>query len=204
MRHHAPRLIALLALAIAAIAMTACGGSSKPAPAPGSPEKPLVAEQTRLGGGASTSGRSNEAAASPSAASEATPGYQSLVRKQSRHPRSRFTPCNLVTAAQARAIVGAPMLDPIEAPQGPTCIYRARNGKSFVTVAVQSIDFKKKVKPHLKLRQRVAVSSHTAYCGTYGQPMLYLPLSGGRVLAVGAHCAVAKQFAIRAVRQLPA
>jgi hypothetical protein len=34
--------------------------------------------------------------------------------------------------------------------------------------------------------------------------MLYLPLSGGRVLAVGAHCAVAKQFAIRAVRQLPA
>jgi hypothetical protein len=196
MRHHATRLLALLAAASVAIALTACG-SSKPAPAPGSPEKPLVAQQTRLGGSAA-SGRSNEAGGS----SEAAPSYDSLVRRQSRHPRSRFTPCNLVTAEQARAIVGAPMLTPTEATQGPTCIYRSRDGKSFVTLSVQSLDFKKKVKPHLKLRHRVAVSSRTAYCGTFGQPMLYLPLSGGRVLAVGAHCAIAKQFALRAVRQL--
>jgi hypothetical protein len=200
MRHHSTRLLGLLALASAALTVTACGGSSKPAPAPGSPEKPLVAQQTRLGGSAS-SGRYNEAGATPGA-SQVTPGYESLVRKQSHHPRSRFTPCNLVTAGQARAIVGAPMLAPIEAAQGPTCIYRSRDGKSFVTLAVQSLDFKKKVKPHLRLRQRIAVSSRTAYCGTFGQPMLYVPLSGGRVLAVGAHCAIAKQFAIKAVRQL--
>jgi hypothetical protein len=202
MRHHPTRLIVLAALALVAIALTACGGSSKPAAAPGSPERPLQAQLSEPGSGA-TGGRSNEGAASSSASAEA-PGYQALVKKQSSHPRSRFTPCNLVTPAQARAILGSPVLDPIEAPQGPTCIYRSRNGKSFVTVALQSIDFKKKVKPHLKLRQRVAVSSRTAYCGTYGQPMLYLPLSGGRVLAVGAHCAVAKQFAIKAVRQLSA
>jgi hypothetical protein len=199
MRHHCTRLIGLLALASAAIAVTACGGASKPPPAPGSPDRPLVAQQTRLGGGAS-SGRSNEAAATPGA--QVTPGYESLVRKQSHHPRSRFTPCNLVTAAQARAIVGTPMLAPAEAAQGPTCIYRSRDGKSFVTLAVQSLNFEKKVKPHLKLSHRVAVSTRTAYCGTFGQPMLYVPLSGGRVLAVAARCGVAKQFAIRAVRQL--
>lgn len=193
------RPLTLAALATVAAALSACGaGHSTPA-APGSPQKPLVAEQTRLGG-AAASGRSNEGAAS---AAQAKPGYDALLKKQPRHPRTRFTPCNLVTAAQATAIVGAPIREPVEAPQGPTCIYRTRNGKSFVSVAVQMSDFKK-LKPHLRLRQRVAVSDRTAYCGTYGQPMLYVPLSGGRVLSVAAHCSIAKQFAIRAVRQLPA
>jgi hypothetical protein len=32
--------------------------------------------------------------------------------------------------------------------------------------------------------------------------MLFVPLARGRVLAISAHCAIAKQFAIRAVRQL--
>jgi hypothetical protein len=193
------RPLCLTALATIGAALTACGGSSPTPPAPGSPEKPLVAEQTRLGGVDAT-GRSNEAAGS---VSQAKPGYDALVKKQPRHPRSRFTPCNLVTVAQARAIIGAPMLDPVEAPQGPTCIYRTRNGKSFVSVAVQANDFNK-LKPRLRLRQRVAVANRTAYCGTYGQPMLYVPLSGGRVLSIAAHCAIAKQFAIRAVRQLSA
>jgi hypothetical protein len=197
------RLLCLLALSSAGIAVTACGGSSTPPPASGSPQKPLVAEQTRLGG-ADQTGRSNEASASPSAsASAAKPSYDALVKKQPSHPRSRFTPCNLVTPAQARSIVGAPILAPVEAPQGPTCIYRTRNGKSFVSVAVQTVDFDK-LKPRLRPRQRIAVTGRTAYCGTYGQPMLYVPLSGGRVLSVAAHCAIAKQFAIAAVRQLPA
>jgi hypothetical protein len=194
------RPLCLAALATIGAALTACGGSTPPPAAPGSPEKPLVATQPRLGGVDAT-GRSNEASAG--SASQAKPGYDALVRKQPRHPRSRFTPCNLVTVAQARAIVGAPMLDPIEAPQGPTCIYRTRNGKSFVSVAVQASDFKK-LKPRLRLRQRVAVANRTAYCGTYGQPMLYVPLSEGRVLSIAAHCAIAKQFADKAVRQLSA
>jgi hypothetical protein len=189
------RLLCLLALSSTGIAVTACGGSSTPAP--GSPQRPLVAKQTQLGAAAET-GRSNEGSASP-----AKPSYDALVKKQPNHPRSRFTPCNLVTPAQARAIVRAPILDPVEAPQGPTCIYRTRNGKSFVSVAVQAVDFDR-LKPRLHLRQRIAVTGRTAYCGTYGQPMLYVPLSGGRVLSVAAHCAIAKKFASAAVRQLPA
>ena len=197
-KEHAMRLLCLLALAAAGLILAACGGS-KPAPAPGSPEKPLVAEQTRLGATGSAA-RNNEGAG---AGVQAKPGYESLVKKQSSHPRTRFTPCNLVTASQARAILGAAIQDPVEAPQGPTCIYRSRNGKSFVSVAVQQGNFDKLSK-QLRLRHRVNVSSRTAYCGTYGQPMLYLRLSGGRVLSVAAQCAVAKQFATKAVRQLSA
>jgi hypothetical protein len=197
------RLICLGAVATAAIALAACGGS-KP-PAPGSPEKPLVAEQTRLGGagagaGAGAGGRSNEAAAPTP---PAKPGYDSLLNGQSRHPRSRFTPCNLVTVAQARTILGAPMLQPVEAPLGPTCIYRSRDRRSMVTVAVQALDFTK-LEPRIQRRRRVAVGSRTAYCGTYGQPMLYVRLSGNRVLSIAAQCTVAQRFALKAIRQLPA
>jgi hypothetical protein len=190
----AMRLLVLIALACAGLAVAACGGASTPPPAPGSPEKPLAAKQTRLGG-AAADGRSGEAS------TPAAPSYGTLLEKQSRHPRSRFTPCNLVTEKQARAIVGAPMREPLEAAQGPTCIYRSRDGRSFVTLAVQSVDFAR-IKPRLRLPRRVTVGDRTAYCGTYGQPMLYVPLSRGRVLSVAAQCAIARRFAARAVRRL--
>lgn len=193
------RLLALVALAGAGIGVAACGGGSPP-PAPGSPEKPLVATQPTPGGGAA-GGRSNEAAASGTKARTAEPGYEALLAAQSRRPRSRFTPCNLVTRRQAQAILGAPMREPIEAAQGPTCIYRSRDGRSFVTLAVQSLDFGR-LRPRLRLPRRVRVGDRTAYCGTYGQPMLYVPLPGGRVLSVAARCAIARRFAGRAVRQL--
>ena len=199
LRATAIRLLYLLAFASAGITLAACGANSTPRPAPGSPEKPLAAEQTRLGG-AAAGGRSNEAASS---SAHGQPNYESLVKKQSPHPRRRFSPCNLVTASQARAIVGAPMQRPVEAPLGPTCIYRSRDGRSMVTVAVQALDFAK-LRPRIHGRRRVAVGERTAYCGIYGQPMLYAPLADGRVLSVAAQCAVARGFAVRAVRQLPA
>jgi hypothetical protein len=191
-------LVLAVALAAAAIAVTACGGGSSPPPAPGSPERPLVATQPTPGGG-TAGGRSNEASAS--GAKPTKPGYEALLESQSSRPRNRFTPCNLVTQKQARAILGAPLQEPIEAAQGPTCIYRSKDGRSFVTLAVQSLDFAK-LKPRLKLPRRVTVGDRTAYCGTYGQPMLYVPLSHGRVLSVAGRCAIAKEFARRAVRQL--
>jgi hypothetical protein len=177
------RVCVLAGLASAALAAGGCGGESAPPPAPGSPERPLEARRT------------------PPGAAPATPGYKALVKEQSRRPRRRFTPCNLVTERQAQAIVGAAMRDPVEAAQGPTCIYRSRDGRSFVTVAVQALRFDA-IRPRLRLRRRVAVAGRTAYCGTYGQPMLYLPLPRGRVLSVAAQCPIARRFAARAVRQL--
>ncbi len=189
-----PRTLSLVGLVTVAAALTGCGGGeSTPAAAPpGSPDNPLRAERQL-----NSSSRGNEAATSK----KQGPGYKSLLERQSSHVRSRFTPCNLVTKAQAGAILGAAMLEPFEAPQGPTCIYRTRSGKSYVSIAVQATDIKK-LTPRLRLRQRVDVSARVGYCGTYGQPMLYVPLSRGRVLSISGQCAVAKRFALRAVRQL--
>jgi hypothetical protein len=200
------RSLSLIALLLMAALLAACGGQSKPKPPPGSPDNPLVAQAPQ---DTVTQGRLNEAAptakgagaedATPKAAAQ--PGYQKLVERQGSKPRSRFTPCNLVTKAQAGAIVGAPLQDPLEAPQGPTCIYRSQDGKRFVTLAVQSVPFSK-LKHQMHKRQQVTVSNKTAFCGMLGQPILYVPLTGSRVLSVAAPCQVARKFAARAVPRL--
>ena len=65
---------------------------------------------------------------------------------------------------------------PVEAPQGPTCIYRPRTGKDLIAVAVQETDFGA-LRRQIKRIHRVDVGDRTAYCGSYGQPMLYVPLA---------------------------
>jgi len=182
------RRLCLIAVAAATLGIAACGSDSGPeksAALPGSPENPLVAE---------TSG-TNEG-------SPREPGYQALVDQQGSNPESTFTPCDLVSQAQARTILGAPVEQPLEAKQGPTCVYRSRDGNAFVTLAIEDVDFRS-VKRLLRTREAVDVGGETAYCGTYGQPMLYMPLSSGRVLSVAGQCATAKRFAARALTQLP-
>jgi hypothetical protein len=130
------------------------------------------------------------------------PNYQSLVAKQTSKPASRFTPCNLVTPAQATAILGSAIRPPIEAPQGPTCIYRTETGKAFITLAVQTTSFKL-LRKQIRQPKKVTVGGRTGYCGVYGQPMLYVPLADGRrVLSVSAPCGAATQFATRALATL--
>jgi hypothetical protein len=187
------RVVAITLAGVAWLA-AACGGepASPPAP-PGSPDNPAVAEQIApdATGEAGTNARNVQ------------PGYEALVDRQTSKPRERFTPCNLVSAAQARAIFGAPVQPPLEAPQGPTCIYRTRRGDGFATVAMQAVHFGS-VKRRMAQRRQVKVADRTAFCGTYGQSMLYVPLSRGRVLSIAAPCGVAQKFAARAVRQLSA
>ena len=186
------RLLGLIAIVTAATLLSACGGGERSA-APGTPQNPLVAQPTK----ATSSGRSNEARAQ----SREQPNYQSLVSGQSSRPTSRFTPCNLVSRAQASSILGAAVVAPVEAPQGPTCIYRSRRGNQFVTLAVLKLDIGR-LRKQMRKPQTVAVSSHTGYCGTYGQPTLYVELSRRRVLTVTAPCRVAKGFAAQAVARL--
>ena len=133
------RPLCLIAALLAAVALAACGGggSSKASPPPGSPRNPLVAQPEK-----------SAAASEAAPATAAKPGYDSLVENQGSKPRSRFTPCNLVSKAQAQAIVGLPLRDPLEAPRGPTCIYRSRDGKRLITLAVQSLDFSHAQAPH--------------------------------------------------------
>jgi hypothetical protein len=197
------RLFFLIALALACV-VGACGGDSSPKPAPGSPENPLEAQLPESAAGSAQPGaRVNEAQAPAGHREGEQPGYAELVERQTAKPRTRFTPCDLVTPAQARAIVGAPLAAPVEAPQGPTCIYREKSGDDLITLAVQSqriATFKRL----LRRPQQVDVGDKTAFCGKLGQPMLFVGLQGGRVLSVAAPCATARRFAAAAVERLGA
>jgi hypothetical protein len=123
------------------------------------------------------------------------------ARKQKALPASAGRPCSLVTKTQAKAIVGAPIVEPLEAPQGPTCIFQTKAGKPYVTVAVQTLNFAK-LRKQIRNAHTVSIASRTAYCGTYGKPMLYLPLAGGRVLSIAAPCGMAARFAAKAAPRL--
>ena len=184
------RKISPIALVIAAVALSSCGGDDQPL---NSASKPQVGKLT----GPGATGRSNEA----DAARKSTPSFEKLLERQSSKPASRFTPCSLVTRAQAGSILGAPVLVPREAPQGPTCIYRTRKGDDFITLAVQPGSFSG-LKRQLSRPQSIEIAGRSAFCGAHGQPMLYLRLSRGRMLSVGAPCPVAKRFATRAVARL--
>jgi hypothetical protein len=193
------RLSVLTALVLSALALGACGGSD-PKPAPGSPENPLTAtrpsEPANGGGAVIGSAKDGEPSGAP-----AKPGYKALVDRQTAKPAHRFSPCNLVSRPEAREIVGEPLHEPVEAAQGPTCIYRPRAGKQLITLAIQDMSFKAIRRRIADLRQ-VAVADRTAYCGTYGQPVLYVPLNEDRLLSVNAECGVARDFAAKALRHL--
>jgi|GEM_PF-2564580 len=115
--------------------------------------------------------------------------------------RSARRPCSLVTRSQAAAIIGAPILEPLEAPQGPTCIYQTASRKRAITLTVQSTSFAR-LRAQISNRRKIAVADREAVCGRYGQPMLYLPLGGRRVLTVSGPCATASRFAAKAVPHL--
>jgi len=180
----------LMATALLA-ALTACGSDGPSKAAPGTPENPLVAKPPSAGGATSEG-------------TGAAPDFERLVDQQRTTPvrRDAANPCGLVTKAQAQAILGSRLLDPLLAPQGPTCIYRDRSGRSFATISMQSLDFAA-VRPEIRRLQRVDVAERRAYCGVHGQPVLYLPFSRGRVLSVTAPCDVAARLARRAVPHLP-
>jgi hypothetical protein len=196
-------LLSLFGAAALALSLASCGGDDAPKH-PGTPENPLVAEPAEPE--APAAGRSNEAAAAPAEEEQGEeeqgePGFQALVDRQSSDPRSRFSPCNLVSKPRAGAILGTRVAQPVEAPQGPTCIYRDRGGTMFVSLAVQQGGFGA-VRDEIDRLRQVSVGDRRAYCGVHGAPMLYLPLAGGRVLSVSAQCDIAKRFASTAVPRL--
>jgi hypothetical protein len=112
-------------------------------------------------------------------------------------------PCTLVSASEAQAIIGKPVGEPTEAPQGPTCIYRPQGATSFITLAVESKDFSK-IEPQSQLHGRMSltVDGHAAYCGTAGAQTLIVPLPGGKFMAVSAPCPLAASFAAKALSRL--
>jgi hypothetical protein len=185
-----PRRIGSLLAAALVVGAAGCGSDDQAAKAPvGSRDNPAVAVMPK--------GNTSEGGAA------VKPGYATLLKHQKTAPTQGKSgnPCALVTKAQAQKILGGTLLDPVSLPQGPTCVYRSRSNQRYATISIQAQRFAT-LRRQLHRARRVDVAKHRAYCGVYGQPMLYLPLSGGRVLSVSAQCDTAVRLARRAGSQL--
>ena len=183
-------------LAIAALGLAGCGGSdeSRARPALGSPQNPIPAVTP------DPEGMTGETAGNP-----AKLGYSKLLENQRKEDTQtkQGNPCALVTKRQAQVILGGRLLDPVSLPQGPTCVYRSRSSRRYATISVQTGDFRA-LRRKLRRAERFDVADRSAYCGTHGRPMLYLPVGQGRVLSVAAQCDTAVRLARRAgARLLP-
>jgi hypothetical protein len=185
------KVLAPLTALIAAIALAGCGsgGGTTPKGPPGSPDNPVPAKAEP------------ESAAGSEGAAKTQPGYAKLLQRQGAKPKSRFTPCNLVTKAQAGAYLRTAVAEPREAPLGPTCIYVSRDGKSHVTLAVTSQNWAQALSA-MRKTERLQVSNRRAACGQVSGPTLYVSLRGQRLLTVGGPCVTAMKFATTAVGRL--
>jgi len=191
-------LVATIALASAVV--SACGGGTdgsaptrdRSAYAPGSPQNPVAAStvDAKTAAAARKKGHFNESAPPQDATTASAPGAG-----------ESSGPCDLVPSEKVRSIVGAPVGKPTEAPQGPTCIYRSRSGKAYLTVAVERLSGQA-LKAQIKGIPAINVSGRKGYCRSPDRMALYVPLEGGRVLTVGAPCSRARAFAVTALPRL--
>lgn len=115
---------------------------------------------------------------------------------------SPLNPCTLVSLTQAQAITDGAVSSRVEAPLGPTCIYKG-NGTKEITLAVEVAQLSK-VTRHMTKRTKVSIGTRQAYCGKLGTPMLFVPLSAYQVLNVTAPCGIARRFAGLALSDLAA
>jgi hypothetical protein len=110
-------------------------------------------------------------------------------------------PCTLVSTAEARSILGKPISTPIDAPLGPTCIYRPVGTNNLITLTVGSIEFAK-VRARIHNPIQRDIGGRTAYCGEYGQPTTFVPLARVGTLTITAPCGIGFHFATEAVPRL--
>jgi hypothetical protein len=217
-------VIALLALALTP-ALAACGGSSSHGTTTSAAEQPsgqLTAPSSSLDQSAApasatttkSAGSGTAAAGSahkgPKVTSRPDPvSSKSHVAKGRHRARNEqrgtgiapLNPCTLVTRAEAGKIVGQPIVGLRQAPQGPTCVYRARKTKSLITMAIQLMPFDPK-KQRATDVTRVTLRGHKAYCVKRGSLAMLVPLAAGHVLNVTAPCPIAAGFASKALARL--
>lgn len=113
-------------------------------------------------------------------------------------------PCRLVSLPEAKTITGGAIVSKIEAPLGPTCIYKQANAQASVTLAVETLNFAQATRQMGLHKRAVTISGRRAYCARVGTQALLVPLSGGRLLSVTAPCSIAQRFAAKALSRLSA
>jgi len=165
------------------------------------------------GGGAHPSSTDGKPQSAPAKPDKVTPTQAVKVQKARPTPGASkddqntriaaTNPCTLVSASEAQSITGG-SVGAIEAPQGPTCIYKVAGAKTSITMAVESISLAQVTHQIAKPAGRVQVGTHPAYCVKLGTQMLFVPLSGSRLLNVTAPCSVAQRFAALALNRLSA
>jgi hypothetical protein len=113
-----------------------------------------------------------------------------------------LNPCALVSLSEAEAITGGAIHGRVEAPLGPTCVYKL-NSKRYITMTIETVS-PVQVTRHLKSPKSLDIRGHRAYCARLGAEMLFVPLGPNRLLNVTAPCALGQHFAARALTRLPA
>ena len=187
-------------LLVAAGGLTACGsskeaGPAQPASVPPARTAPTVSTPAHVSGSVVASTRKDPVQSAPKTVRASKP---TKADKAETDTSTAGNPCRLVTRSEARAIVGGRVAAPQTAPLGPTCIYRAARVQSSVTLSVLRMDVPAATKRDRSVIQ-ASVAGHRAYCVKAGGLKMLIPLTGGKVLSVGAPCPIAARFATRAL-----
>ncbi len=205
--HHA---VLVAGLALVGAGLAACGGSDHAAKTPAGAQDQVASASPAVKAAPAASAQAKHNASKQAAGKKPEPSRKRDIasakaqqRQAARSPQqggSTGSICGLVSPAEAASILGKAVRAPVVAKQGPTCIYRTREG-DLTTVSVQAAPLRE-LAAHMRNQRDVAVASRAGVCGTLGQPMLYLPVGGRQVLAVTGKCDVARQFASHALPRL--
>ena len=110
-------------------------------------------------------------------------------------------PCSLVTTTEAQSALGRQIAQPIEAPQGPTCIFRLTSGTIAATIAVEDAPLTRYL-DRMQGSKSAVLAKHLTYCGSLGSPTLVSEVGANSVLVVSAPCSVAEKLAADALPHL--
>jgi hypothetical protein len=177
-------ILTLVLATVAATVLAACGGSGSSPTAGTAPEDEIVESSDRI----STTTNAATPARFPSGKDndEISPTGAAPVK-----------PCNLVSKAEASAILGT-AVQVTTGPQGPTCIYERLGSTEVMTLAVERTSLPS-LRNHAKTASRVTVAGWDAWCLRYGSTSVAVPLAEGNVLRVTGPCKTATRFAARAL-----
>jgi Protein of unknown function (DUF3558) len=171
------RKLPLLALAaiVAALALSACGGSS-----------------TNAGNDAVTESGSEAEVVEASFPSGHDTDEVSVTGAKP------VKPCALVPKKKAESILG-PNVQVSERPQGPTCVYMGSGREIDLVVEKTSLS---SLKNEAKKVEPVTIDGRQGYCLTYQSTSVVVGVSGGRVLQVTGPCQAGVRFASIALKRL--
>ena len=193
------RLCAAL-LALGAVALTGCGGSST---TDGSPHAQAAVAGAKRAGAISTGSHTQSPlhGTGGSEVNDDNPGSADVGGKT--REAGPQNPCTLVSRGRVEALLGKPVGAPEEAPLGPTCIYRATGSGKELTISVQPTELSA-LAATIRPRKALKVAGRAGYCGGTGQEMTLVGLARGRVLTIVAPCAVGRGIALTALSRLGA